>query len=177
MTGTDQTRSFPPNAVHLVRTVLQNNMTLSQMADQKANLIMGAAFVVFTLAVGQARAGTMLLPITILASAAFVAAVFAILAVIPKVTRPGKSIENSDNILFFGVFSRLDENEFIERVIGRLESDESAYRTMLRDIYQNGRVLERKKYRFLSYAYRAFLLGLIGAFLAFLTELISGWHF
>jgi hypothetical protein len=125
MTGTNPTRSFPPNAV------------------QKANLIMGAAFVVFTLAVGQARAGTMLLPITILASGAFVAAVFAILAVIPKVTRPGESIENSDNILFFGVFSRLDENEFIERVIDRLESDESAYRTMLRDIYQNGRVLER----------------------------------
>ena len=55
MTGANQTRSFPPSAVHLVRTVLQSNMTLSQMADQKANMMMGAAFVVFTLAVGQAR--------------------------------------------------------------------------------------------------------------------------
>ena len=30
-------------------------MQLSQMADQKASILMGATFVVFTLAVGQAR--------------------------------------------------------------------------------------------------------------------------
>ena len=49
--------SFPPNAVHLVRTNQQITMQLSQMADQKASILMGATFVVFTLAVGQARAG------------------------------------------------------------------------------------------------------------------------
>jgi len=37
-----------------VRTALQANLTLSQMADQKASILMGATFVVFTLAVGQA---------------------------------------------------------------------------------------------------------------------------
>ena len=47
--------SFPPNAVHLVRTNQQITMQLSQMADQKASILMGATFVVFTLAVGQAR--------------------------------------------------------------------------------------------------------------------------
>ena len=41
--------SFPPNAVHLVRTNQQITMQLSQMADQKASILMGATFVVFTL--------------------------------------------------------------------------------------------------------------------------------
>lgn len=173
-------RPLPPNAVHLVRTALQSHMTLSQMADQKANMVIGAAFVVFTLAVGQTRTGTMMLPIAILASGAFLAAICAILAVLPKVTRPGEAaratVGEADNLLFFGVFTRLEENEFIDRVIARLATDESTYRTMLRDIYQNGQVLERKKYRWLSYAYRAFLIGLLGSFVAFALELISGWR-
>ena len=37
--------SFPPNAVHLVRTNQQITMQLSQMADQKASILMGATFV------------------------------------------------------------------------------------------------------------------------------------
>ena len=35
-----------PNAVHLVRTAQQMNLQLSQMADQKASILMGAAFLV-----------------------------------------------------------------------------------------------------------------------------------
>ena len=66
--------SFPPNAVHLVRTNQQITMQLSQMADQKASILMGATFVVFTLAVGQARvgAGAFALPLTVLAVASAV---------------------------------------------------------------------------------------------------------
>lgn len=162
------------NAVHLVRTSMQSTLTLSQMADQKANMVMGASFVVFTLAVGQARAGTMLLPITILASGAFVAAICAILCVLPKVTKAGEAVGGGDNLLFFGIFSYMSEGEFADRVIEAMRTDESTYRTMLRDIYQNGQVLARKKYRYLGYAYRAFLAGLVGSFAAFLFEIISG---
>lgn len=159
------------NAVHLVRTSMQNQMTLSQMADQKANMVMGASFVVFTLAVGQARAGTMLLPITILACGAFVAAVCAILCVLPKVTKVGEAGADADNLLFFGVFTHISEQDFTDRMIAAMGTDESTYRVMLRDIYQNGQVLQRKKYRLLGFAYRAFLAGLVGSFAAFLYEL------
>src|SRR3546814_15476718 len=65
--------SYPPNAVHLVRTSQQLTMQLSQMADQKASILMGATFVVFTLAVGQARtgAGALAMSLTILATFSF----------------------------------------------------------------------------------------------------------
>jgi hypothetical protein len=170
-------RPLAPNAVHLVRTVTGSTLQLSQMADQKANMVMGASFVVFTLAVGQSRAGTMLLPVAILAGGAFVAAVCAILAVLPKVTHANGPVGDDANILFFGVFTSLSEDEFIDRVVARLDDDESAYRLMLRDIYQNGQVLQRKKYRFLGLAYRAFLTGICLSFLAFLAELAVGRHF
>ena len=49
-------RHFPPNAVHVIRTAQQINVMLSQMADQKANILLAATFVIFTIAIGQARA-------------------------------------------------------------------------------------------------------------------------
>lgn len=163
-----------PNAVHLVRTVLQGNITLSQMADQKANMVMGASFVVFTLSVGQLRAGTMMIPIALLATGALIAAIFAILAVLPKVTQVRGPVGEGDNILFFGVFTHMSEQEFADRVINCLSTDEAAYRAMLRDIYQNGQVLQNKKYRYLGYAYRAFLAGLVISFIAAVVEVAMG---
>ena len=49
----DNHRTFPPNAVHLVRTTQQIQVQLSSMADQKASILMGAAFVVFTITLNQ----------------------------------------------------------------------------------------------------------------------------
>ncbi|WP_336965745.1 Pycsar system effector family protein [Sphingobium aquiterrae] len=167
-------RPLVPNAVHLVRTSMASNLQLSQMADQKANMVMGAAFLVFTLSVGQLRTGTMLLPVAILAAGAFVAAVFAILSAMPKVTHIDGPIGEDANIMFFGIFTSLSEDAFIDRMIDRLDDDETLYRTMLRDIYQNGQVLQRKKYRFLGFAYRAFLTGLCLSFIAFLGEWAMG---
>jgi hypothetical protein len=41
---------------------------------------------------------------------------------------------------------------------------------MLHDIYQNGQVLQRRKYRFLGYAYRLFIVGLVATLAAFAVE-------
>ena len=45
---------------------------------------------------------------------------------------------------------------------------------MLRDIYQMGAILGRKKYRFLGWAYRVFLIGLTLTFLAYTYEQFLG---
>ena len=47
-------------------------------------------------------------------------------------------------------------------------SPRDSFEAFAHDIYQNGRVLAFKKYRFLGYAYRILLAGLIGALIAFL---------
>ena len=158
---------FSVNAVHLVRTVQQTHVQLSAMADQKASILMGATFVIFTLAIGQARSAQAPVPLLILGAAAFFSAVFAVLAVLPA-THYRKL--GSSNLLFFGSFTQLAEEEFIARVTERLTSDEQLLRTMLHDLYQNGVVLERKKYRLLGYAYRIFLAGLTASFVVFVAQ-------
>jgi pycsar effector protein len=163
-------RSFSPNAAHLVRTVQQSHVQLSAMADQKASILMGATFVIFTLTIGRAHGGNAPPALLILGGAAFFAAVFAILAILPATHYRGLG---SDNLLFFGSFSRMEEEEWTERLIERLEGDETIYRTMLHDLYQNGVVLERKKYRMLGWAYRIFLVGLTASLGAFLFQAFS----
>ena len=173
--------SFPPNAVHLVRTNQQITMQLSQMADQKASILMGATFVVFTLAVGQARvgAGAFAMPLTVLATFSFLSALLAISAVLPRVGKAPpvvyKDGKDHSNILFFGRFSQMDEDEYIAAVKARLRSEEDMYETMLRDTYQNGVVLARRKYRYLAYAYRLFVVGLTLTFVAFAFEMAMMW--
>ena len=55
-----------PNAIHLLRTAVQTNMQLSQMADQKANMLIGASMVIFTLSVAQLRSGWLMMPLALL---------------------------------------------------------------------------------------------------------------
>jgi hypothetical protein len=171
--------SFPPNAVHLVRTSQQLTMQLSQMADQKASILMGATFVVFTLAVGQARSGTLALPLAILATFSFLSALLAVSAVLPRVGKmpPVEYRDGKDhsNLLFFGRFAQMEEDEFIAAIKGRLRREEDIYETMLRDTYQNGVVLARRKYRFLGHAYRLFVTGLTLTFAAFIWEMAPRW--
>ena len=171
MTDQPPKRVFPPNAVHLVRTAQQIHVQLSAMADHKASILMGATFVIFTITIGQARSSPSPLPMLILGAAAFFSAVLAVLAILPA-THYRKL--GTGNLLFFGSFTQLSEEEFSSRLLDRLESDETIYRTMLHDLYQNGIVLERKKYKLLGYAYRVFLLGLTASFIAFLAQYLVG---
>jgi hypothetical protein len=151
-------QGFSVNAIHLVRTTQQVNVSLSQMADQKASILMGATFVVFTIGVGQAARQALSAPLIILIAFSFLSAMLAVFAIMPSVT-PTKN--GSNNILFFGFFSRMSEAEYTQQVMDNLHDDEHIYQTMLRDVYQNGLVLQNKKYKFLGYAYRVFLAGLV----------------
>jgi hypothetical protein len=155
--------------MHLLRATQQVHYQLSQMADQKASILMGATFVTFTIMVGEARDGGMPpLPMLILGGFAFVAAVLAVLAVLPSTRASDK---RPLNLLFFGSFVRFAEKGYIEKIVAVSRDDNDVCRAMATDIYQNGRVLAAKKYRLLSYAYRVFLVGLSASLIAFVVRI------
>ncbi len=153
--------SYPVNAAHMMRTAQLAQLQLSAMADAKASILMGAAFVIFTITIGQAGGGAAPIPLLILGGAAFFSAIFAVLAVLPMTK--GKRTSGRPNLLFFGTFSQMEEEAFIDEVTARLRTEDSIYRTMARDIHQAGTVLQNKKYRLLGYAYRIFLAGLVAS--------------
>ena len=152
-----------PNYVHVVRTAQAMHLSLSQMADQKASILMGATFVIFTLAVGQAKGGMPPLPLTILGGFAVASAILAVSVVTPTLNTRRTDTDAPVNLLFFGSFVRLSENEFVEALRAAVRDDNDALEIMARDLYQNGQVLAHKKYRLLGYAYRVLLVGLVAS--------------
>ncbi|NBW83439.1 hypothetical protein EBR21_16955 [bacterium] len=161
--------AYVPNAIHLVRTAQQMQLQLSQMADQKASILMGATFVSFTIAIGQVSSGGISPALVLLATFAFLAAVLAMMVVMPRVGALGPEMVDG-SLLFFGAFSQIPEADFVDMLKNRLRADDHVYSTMIRDIHQNGQVLANRKYRYLGYAYRTFLTGLVLSFLAFFVQ-------
>lgn len=160
-------KPYATDAIHLIRTTQQIQVQLSAMADHKASILMGATFLVFTIAINQASQDNRDPALMVLGASAFLSAVLAILAVIPAV-RPAK--ESPLNLLFFGSFTSLSEEEYIEALTNELRAQDDILRRMARDIYQNGAVLRFKKYHFLRLAYNLFLTGLVATVVVFLGE-------
>jgi hypothetical protein len=169
---------YSNHAIHMVRTVQTINVTMSQMADTKASMLMGATFLVFTICVGQAKGGALPWSLIVLAGFAFISAMCAVFAVLPSVGRrvAAPASAQATNRLFFGHFANMDEEEWTRSVLADLQGDETVFRLMLHDIYQNGQVLQRKKYRFLGYAYRSFMTGLCLTVIVFAIEVASSWR-
>jgi len=155
----------------MVRTMQAHHMQLSVMADQKANMLIGATFVVLTLAIGQSQSSSFSLPLLILAVSALMSACLATVAVMPS-TIPKSS--KGSNWLFFGTFAQAEELVFRETIMAKLKEPEDVFEAMLHDIYQMGCILQTKKYRYLGWAYRAFLVGLATTFVTFVYESVAG---
>lgn len=158
-------------SIYMLRTMQQHHVHLSAQADQKASMLIGATAVIMTLIfrdVGSpAGVG---LPLLIVAAASFGAAVLAILAVTPLTTPKPHS---GSNLLFFGGFLGLDEAGYQDHMATIMASNGRVQRAMVRDIYQLGQVLGRRKFKLVGYAYKVFLAGLIGGFAAFAAQAAS----
>jgi len=169
----DTRAGFHPDSIHLLRTAMQTQYQLSQMADQKANMVLAASFVIFTVTISLGRTDAPPLPLMVLGGAAFMAACLAVLSVLPSVKTPPRP-EGPANILFFGSFTQVPEAEFIERLLAVTRDPLMTFEAFAHDIYQNGRVLAFKKYRYLGWAYRILLTGLVGALVAFVAPYALG---
>ncbi|MDA7787704.1 DUF5706 domain-containing protein [Sphingomonadaceae bacterium] len=166
---------YSNHAIHLVRTTQNNTLKLSQMADQKASILMGATFLVFSISVSRSLTGDLPYSLALLAGFAFASSLCAVMAVLPSLGgKPkGKEAESMarPNPLFFAAFANRDEDEWMAEVLEELKGDETVFSAMLHDIYQNGMVLHHKKYKFLGLAYKIFIFGLVLTMIAFIIEL------
>ena len=158
-----------------LRTVQQHHVSLSSMADQKASLMIGASFVVLTILFSQLDNGEVSIPLLTLGIPTIFACALSVLSVSPSIKSTDKraQLPPTPNFLFFGHFSHLSADEFMEEIEEIMAQPESVYRAMIMDIYQMGKILHEKKYRYLAYSYRVFLLGLIATFFAMLATYVA----
>ena len=145
---------FPKEVHNLLMAANQTNMTLSEMADSKASILLGASFVVFSLSIGNLAEGKANVPMLVLTLFSFVATIFGVLTVRPNRMRKAKAPLSGKkvNILFFGSYIDCPREEYVDEVMRVLSSEEETYRRLARDLWDHGHILRNDKYRWLYWS-------------------------
>ncbi len=153
----------------LFRSAYRVQMDLTGLADNKANMMISINGIIISIIIAAVAPKLdanpwLLIPSTLFLVGNLVSIVFAILAARPRVgTIPITltDLEHSEgNILFFGDFANLTQDQFTEGMMDLMEDKTVVYETMIRNIYGLGSVL-KKKFHFLKIAYTAFMIALI----------------
>ncbi|TGJ98988.1 hypothetical protein EHQ53_10605 [Leptospira langatensis] len=153
---------------YLFRTIHQHHSQLSMMADQKANILIAASFVILSLSLGYVQKPTYRVGLMTLMVFIVIAATLAIFAVMPTIKQKKNG---SSNPLFFGNFAPGTEPDFMKQMELIVNQDSFVYEALTRDLYQMGKSLYFRKYKYLRWSYRCFLVGFISAVVLILMEL------
>jgi hypothetical protein len=153
----------------MFRTAYRTHLDLSSLADRKANIMISInglmiGILVSTIYPSIAANQRLLLPASVLVLGCLGSIVYAVLAARPRVTHRKVVLSdiraNKANILFFGTFVNMSEDDFLAGMWELMNDRERTYTNMMRDLYGLGSVLETK-YRLLRISYTIFIIGLV----------------
>lgn len=169
----------------MYRTSFRNHITLSKIADGKANMMISINTIILSIVITVSGASLsffeetffenpeLLIPIISLLLSSLIAVVFAVFSARPSVTeyriKKDKLIKSKEaSLLYFGNFLKLEKDEFIEYMATMKLDQNSLYDDLARDLYDLGAVMH-KKYLLLTISYNTFVGGLALAVLSFLV--------
>ena len=165
----------------MFRVTYQNHIELSQLADNKANMLISINGLMTTvlaavLAPRLEDASWLLTPAIVLLIGCVPSLVFAVLALRPRLSRTPVTVEqvraNAGNLLFFGQFSSMPLEDFNESMHALIDNPRLLQDHLIRQLWLMGQSL-RQKYRFLQIAYALFLVGVGGAGTVLVVQLIA----
>jgi predicted metal-dependent HD superfamily phosphohydrolase len=174
----------------MFRTMYNNHIKLSDMADKKAGMMIQLNAVLLSViitylgakssALGPAftRNPVLAIPMSILLLTSLASVVTAILSAQPDVTSfkwlkksPQIATNRRVNLLFFGNFTKISLDNFQSGIRELMRQKEGLYTNMVTDVYYLGEVLSRK-YGLLRTSYSVFMVGLILTVLSFIIVLL-----
>lgn len=164
----------------MFRSAYRVQMDLTGLADNKANMMISINGIIISIIIAAVAPKLdtnpwLLLPTTLFLLGNLVSIVYAILAARPRVSSDPITLQDLEhskgNILFFGDFANLKEEDFSEAMFELIQDRTVLYETMIRNIYGLGSVL-RKKFALLQAAYIAFMLALILGVFSFIGVFI-----
>jgi len=153
----------------LFRSAYRVQMDLTGLADNKANMMISINGIIISIIIAAVAPKLdanpwLLIPSTLFLVGNLVSIVYAILAARPRVSTIPITLTDLEhskgNILFFGDFANLSQDQFTQGMMDLMEDKTVVYETMIRNIYGLGSVL-KKKFHLLKIAYTAFMITLI----------------
>ncbi|WP_256012759.1 Pycsar system effector family protein [Desertivirga xinjiangensis] len=160
----------------MFRISSQNHQRLSDMADNKANIIITVNSIILSAVLSfliQKIDSEVYLayPTYTILMVSLTAIIFAILSTRPAITRGLFSTQEVDqkkaNLLFFGNFHRMSLENYASSMQVAMDDKQYLYGMLIKDLHSQGVVLG-KKYRLLRISYNVFMYGLIVSVISFL---------
>lgn len=161
----------------MFRVTLKNHITLSNIADTKANILLSVNAIIVSLVLSNLVSKLdnpsnhyLIVPTIVFVLFTVASIILSILATRPNVTS-GKftkeDVANKKvNLLFFGNFHKMSLKDF-EWAMGEMMQDRDyLYSSMKKDLYFLGLVLD-KKYKILRLTYSVFMIGIIVSVIVF----------
>lgn len=161
----------------MFRVTLRNHITLSNIADTKANILLSVNAIIISVALSNLipkldnpSNNYLIIPTVIFVAFSVISMGLSVLATRPNVTSGEFTKEDVKqkkvNLLFFGNFHKMKLDEF-EWAMGEMMQDHDyLYSSLKKDLYFLGLVLH-KKYKMLRFTYTVFLAGIILSVIAF----------
>ena len=163
------------SAQMMFKTALRNHLDLSNLADNKANIMLSVNALIITIVMPLAASYVksnlyLLVPMGTLLATCLLSMIFATLA-----TRPIKMMgytsrdlidSGRSNLFFFGNFYKMTFTEYQEGMQEVVSNDENLEGAIMRDLYYLGHSLGRKYYQ-LRVCYTIFMWGVIATVIVF----------
>jgi predicted metal-dependent HD superfamily phosphohydrolase len=161
----------------MFRVALRNHITLSDIADTKANILLSVNAIIISMSLStlipkldNPSNHYLIIPSLIFVAFTVASIILSIMATRPNVTE-GKftkdDVANKKvNLLFFGNFHQMKLPEFEWAMEEMMQDRDYLYGSLTKDLYFLGLVLNRK-YKLLRTTYTVFMIGIIVSVVAF----------
>ena len=171
-------RDLPDRGIEtMFRVALKNHITLSDIADTKANILLSVNAIIISVALSNLLPkldnpsnAYLIYPTLIFLLFTVICIVLSVMATRPNVTK-GKftkeDVANQKvNLLFFGNFHQMSLGDFEWAMEEMMQDKVYLYGSLTKDLYFLGLVLNRK-YNLLRVTYNVFMVGIVVSVLAF----------
>ena len=164
----------------MFRITSRNHISLSAMADNKANIMISVNSIILSILVSTLfrrfeDSPNLVIPAVILTLSALLTIVFAILATRPNISKGVFTrqdiLNKKTNLVFFGNFHGMDPDMYEWGMKEMMKDQDYLYGSLIRDIYFLGAVLG-KKYKLLRTSYTIFMYGFILSVFIFILATI-----
>ncbi len=167
----------------LFRVTLKNHITLSDIADTKANILLSVNAIIISVVLSNLipkldnpSNSYLIYPTVIFVVFSVISMIMAVLATRPNVTSgqfTKEDVKNKKvNLLFFGNFHKMKLPDYEWAIKELVKDKEYIYTSLTKDLYFLGLVLNRK-YSILRLTYTIFMIGIVVSVIAFAL----GFHF
>ncbi|MBO3115666.1 HD domain-containing protein [Winogradskyella sp. DF17] len=161
----------------MFRVALRNHITLSDIADTKANILLSVNAIIISVALSNLLPKLdnpsnyyLIYPTLIFLAFTVICIVLSVMATRPNVTKgefTKEDVANKKvNLLFFGNFHQMPLGEFEWAMKEMMQDKNYLYGSLTKDLYFLGLVLNRK-YNLLRITYSVFMVGIVISVIAF----------